>query len=106
MSCLAVLSERPDFSAETYGFKHLLWVYSGRRGIHLWISDQHALDLSDDQRKALVTFMEVIKGSKEQAKKVNIRGGKDDADIHPSIRCVKRRNAPGLADPPVRLWTS
>ncbi|ORY34842.1 hypothetical protein BCR39DRAFT_515096 [Naematelia encephala] len=71
---------------ETFGFKHLLWVYSGRRGIHCWISDQHALDLNDDQRKALVTFLEVIKGSKEQSKKVNVRGAKDDADLHPALK--------------------
>ncbi|WWC73759.1 uncharacterized protein I206_107731 [Kwoniella pini CBS 10737] len=70
---------------ETFGFKHLLWVYSGRRGIHCWISDQSALDLNDEQRKSLVTFLEVIKGGKEQAKKVNIRGSKDDAEYHPVL---------------------
>ncbi|CAD6570466.1 MAG: hypothetical protein TREMPRED_005855 [Tremellales sp. Tagirdzhanova-0007] len=73
---------------ETFGFRHLLWVYSGRRGIHCWISDQAALDLNDDQRKALVTFLEVIKGSKEQAKKVNVRGPKDEGSLHPSLRSV------------------
>ncbi|KAI9638996.1 uncharacterized protein MKK02DRAFT_42026 [Dioszegia hungarica] len=71
---------------DTLGFKHLLWVYSGRRGIHCWISDPAALDLNDDQRKALVTFLEVIKGSKEQAKKVNVRGSKDEGDLHPFIK--------------------
>ncbi|KAK1923549.1 hypothetical protein DB88DRAFT_491596 [Papiliotrema laurentii] len=70
---------------ETFGFKHLLWVYSGRRGIHCWISDPAALDLNDDQRKSLVTFLEVIKGSKEQSKKVNVRGPKDDQDLHPVL---------------------
>ncbi|OCF43863.1 DNA primase small subunit [Kwoniella heveanensis CBS 569] len=70
---------------ETFGYKHLLWVYSGRRGIHCWISDQSALDLNDDQRKAVVTFLEVIKGGKEQAKKVHVRGGKDDGDLHPAL---------------------
>lgn len=61
-------------------------MYSGRRGIHCWISDQSALDLNDDQRKALVTFMEVIKGSKDQSKKVNVRGSKDEGDLHPSLK--------------------
>ncbi|KAL1406589.1 p48 polypeptide of DNA primase [Vanrija albida] len=71
---------------ETFGFKHLLWVYSGRRGIHCWVSDTHALDLNDDQRRALVTFLEVIKGGKEQVKKVNVRGGRDDVELHPSLQ--------------------
>lgn len=72
-------------TAETFGFKHLMWVYSGRRGIHCWVSDTLAVDLTDDQRRALVTFLEVIKGSKEQAKKVNVRGGRDDTPLHPYL---------------------
>ncbi|WVQ79375.1 hypothetical protein IAT38_001472 [Cryptococcus sp. DSM 104549] len=70
---------------EDFGFKHLLWVYSGRRGIHCWISDQRALDLTDDQRRALVTFLEVVKGGKEQAKKVNVRGANGELPLHPSL---------------------
>lgn len=50
-----------------------MWVYSGRRGIHLWISDKGAMELTDDQRKALVGWMTVIQGGKDQHKKVNIR---------------------------------
>jgi DNA primase catalytic subunit len=73
---------------ETFGFRHLLWVYSGRRGIHCWISDAAALDLNDDQRKSLVTFLEVVKGSSQQAKKVNVRGGRDDAELHPVLKWV------------------
>ena len=76
---------RSKLTVETFGYKHLLWVYSGRRGIHCWISDQAALDLNDDQRKNLVTFLEVIKGGKEQNKKVNVRGPKDDQDLHPVL---------------------
>ena len=77
--------KRTRLTLESFGFKHLLWVYSGRRGIHCWISDPAALDLNDDQRKALVTFLEVIKGSKEQTKKVNVRGPKNDGDLHPVL---------------------
>ncbi|KAJ9117308.1 hypothetical protein QFC20_000455 [Naganishia adeliensis] len=70
---------------ENFGFQHLLWVYSGRRGIHCWISDRAALDLSDDQRKAITNFLEVIKGGKEQLKKVNVRGSNDNGDLHPAL---------------------
>jgi hypothetical protein len=50
-------------AAETddFGYKHLLWVYSGRRGIHLWISDKEAMDLTDDERRAIVHYIEVVK---------------------------------------------
>ncbi|KIK21278.1 hypothetical protein PISMIDRAFT_681508 [Pisolithus microcarpus 441] len=58
---------------EQFGFRHLLWVYSGRRGIHLWISDPAALDLTDDQRRALVSALTVVEGGKEMVKKVNVR---------------------------------
>ncbi|KAH9846541.1 prim-pol domain-containing protein [Lenzites betulinus] len=60
---------------EQFGYKHLLWVYSGRRGIHLWISDREALELTDDQRRALVGWLTVIQGGKEMHKKVNVRIG-------------------------------
>jgi len=58
---------------EQFGYQHLLWVYSGRRGIHLWISDMEAMELTDEQRKAVMGWLEVIKGGKEQVKKVNVR---------------------------------
>lgn len=81
------LSPCPSLTADAFGFKHLLWVYSGRRGIHCWISDTLAVDLTDEQRRALVTFLEVVKGSKEQAKKVNVRFGRDGT-LHPALQCV------------------
>ncbi|KAF8070333.1 hypothetical protein FPV67DRAFT_1755283 [Lyophyllum atratum] len=58
---------------EQFGYEHLLWVYSGRRGIHLWISDKEAMELTDDQRKALVNWMTVIHGGRESSKKLNVR---------------------------------
>ncbi len=36
----------------------------------------------------MVTFLEVIKGSKEQAKKVNVRGSKDEGLLHPALKSV------------------
>lgn len=60
---------------DQFGYQHLLWVYSGRRGIHLWISDKEAMALTDDQRKALVGWMTVVQGGKEANKRLNVRLG-------------------------------
>ncbi|KAG6866642.1 hypothetical protein C0991_000752 [Blastosporella zonata] len=60
---------------EQFGYEDLLWVYSGRRGIHLWISDKEAMELTDDQRKSLVGWMTVAHGGQESSKKLNIRFG-------------------------------
>ena len=75
---------------EQFGYKHLLWVYSGRRGIHLWISDKEAMELTDDQRKALVGWMTVIQGGKDQSKKVNVRY---KGSLPPSLTCVQQNHS-------------
>ncbi|CAE6457758.1 unnamed protein product [Rhizoctonia solani] len=74
---------------QDFGYKHLMWVYSGRRGIHLWISDKEAMDLTDDERRAIVQYIEVVKGGKDQTKKVNIRpsaSGNATGPIHPALQ--------------------
>ena len=68
-----------------FGYEKLLWVYSGRRGVHLWISDKEAMELSDQQRKALVSWLTIIHGGKESSKKLNLHyGGK----LPPSLQSV------------------
>lgn len=72
---------------QDFGFKHLLWVYSGRRGIHCWISDDEACSLSDEARKSLTGWLDVVKGSANQVKKVD--AGPINAHgrtLHPSLR--------------------
>lgn len=68
---------------EDFDFHHLLYVYSGRRGIHIWVSDAAACDLTDDQRKAIVGYIELVKGGVGKEKKVNL-----SKTVHSSIEYV------------------
>ena len=39
-----------------FGFKSLLWVFSGRRGVHCWVNDDLALKLNRDMRASLAKY--------------------------------------------------
>ncbi|AET37507.1 DNA primase subunit PRI1 Ecym_1265 [Eremothecium cymbalariae DBVPG len=46
---------------EDFGFTEYIWVFSGRRGAHCWISDKRARVLTDIQRRSIIDYMNVIR---------------------------------------------
>lgn len=42
---------------ELFGFEKLLFVFSGRRGIHCWIADKRARLLTSKARQAILDFL-------------------------------------------------
>ncbi|XP_049611521.1 DNA primase small subunit [Syngnathus scovelli] len=66
---------------DDFGFQHLLWVYSGRRGVHCWVCDEAARTLSTSARSAVAEYLSLVKGGEETVKKVVLT-----EPIHPFIR--------------------
>ncbi|RVD84496.1 uncharacterized protein DFL_006245 [Arthrobotrys flagrans] len=66
---------------DDFGFQHIMWVYSGRRGAHAWVCDKKARKLDDGKRRAITAYFEVVKGGSQSGKKVNL-----DRPLHPHIR--------------------
>jgi DNA primase small subunit len=65
---------------EDFGFAHIMWVYSGRRGAHAWVCDKRARLMDDQKRRAIAGYLELLKGGDHGGKKVNVR-----RPLHPHL---------------------
>lgn len=59
---------------DDFGFNHILWVYSGRRGVHCWVCDSRARRLSNEQRSSIADYFHVYKGGENSMKKASLTG--------------------------------
>ncbi|KAG2490169.1 hypothetical protein HYH03_011299 [Edaphochlamys debaryana] len=66
---------------EEFGFQHILWVYSGRRGVHCWVCDPSARQLPDEARGAIANWFAVYKGHEEGKAKIGLVG----TTKHPAV---------------------
>jgi DNA primase small subunit len=56
---------------EDFGFEHLLFVFSGNRGGHCWVSDAAARNMTDEERKATIDYINLFsKDAKNRGDKV------------------------------------
>ena len=53
---------------EDFGFEALLWVFSGRRGIHCWICDDSARTMNNEARTAVTDYMSLSVGNEMSGK--------------------------------------
>ena len=77
-----------DVLREDFGFEHILWVFSGRRGVHAWVCDHKARHLTDEQRTSVVEFFNIFKGAKTNEQ--GIRKALLTNPLHPSYERASR----------------
>lgn len=58
-----------DCLRQDFGFQHMVWVFSGRRGAHCWVSDKRARELDENSRRSIVEYLDVLGGKHAKGSK-------------------------------------
>ena len=65
---------------EDFDFSMLLWIFSGRRGIHCWVCDEAARNMTNEMRSAVTEYVYLNVGNEITGKL------KLQQPLHPSHR--------------------
>mmetsp|Transcript_54873 Transcript_54873/g.159359 ORF Transcript_54873/g.159359 Transcript_54873/m.159359 type:complete len:299 (+) Transcript_54873:77-973(+) len=68
---------------DDFGFKHFVFVYSGRRGVHCWVCDKAARQLPNEHRSAVADYLTLVAGGVNKSRADLRMNGCED--LHPSI---------------------
>lgn len=67
---------------QDFGFKHMVFVYSGRRGVHCWVCDKAARKLSNEHRSAVAEYLTMVASGQNKVK-ADLRCNCEE--LHPSV---------------------
>ena len=66
---------------EDFGFDDMLWVFSGRRGIHCWICDDFGRGMKGEVRASIMDYLSVNLGNEMNSNRVSLPD-----KIHPALK--------------------
>jgi DNA primase small subunit len=69
---------------DDFGFEHIFFVFSGRRGMHCWICDERARELENEVRSAICAYCSYVQGTNDAAQKVTLYHAKKGKRPHPA----------------------
>ncbi len=53
---------------QDFGMNDIVWLFSGRRGVHAWVRDRVGFNLDRDQRQSIIDYLSVVRGDDETAR--------------------------------------
>jgi len=77
---------------EDFDFQNILWVFSGRRGVHAWVCDEGARDMTNEMRTAVVAYCNLGTGN-ELSGKLQLT-----APLHPRLASCYKMLLPMFQD--------